>query len=85
MSGDRLSGGEKRRTARDAGAARRRLPVLQAAAARAREPSTWAGVAAVAQALAVAVPQYAAALGVVTAIAGAVAIAQREGTGNATP
>lgn len=53
--------------------------------ARAAEPSTWAGVAAVSQALAVAFPQYAAALGVLTAIGGAVAIAQREKSGETLP
>lgn len=70
---------------RSAGRAGGRSVVARVVARRASEPSTWAGVAAVAQALAVALPHYSGALGVVTAIAGAVAIAQREGGGDAAP
>ena len=43
------------------------------------EPSSWAGVASIAQALAAVFPQWGAVLNVVTAVAGAVAIAKREG------
>ena len=44
-----------------------------------REPSTWAGVSAIAQALAAVFPQWAAACHIVTAVAGAVAIVKPEG------
>lgn len=45
----------------------------------AAEPSSWAGLAAVLQAVSMAVPQYGAVVGVLTAICGAVAVAKREG------
>lgn len=44
----------------------------------AREPSSWAGLASIAQAVALAVPQYSAAISVITAVLGAVAMAKRE-------
>lgn len=45
----------------------------------AREPSTWAGIAAIAQAVASLVPAWALALQAISAAAGAVAVAKREG------
>lgn len=48
---------------------------------RFKEPSTWAGFAAILQALAFAMPLHAAVATVLAAAAGAVAVALREGTG----
>ena len=48
---------------------------------RIKEPSTWAGIAAIFQALAFAFPLHAVAMNVVTAAAGAAAVALREGRG----
>jgi hypothetical protein len=44
------------------------------------EPSSWAGLAAILQAVALAVPQYGTAIAIVQAVCGAVAVAQRENT-----
>lgn len=44
----------------------------------AAEPSSWAGLASVLQAAALVVPQYSAALSLLTAVCGAVAVAKRE-------
>lgn len=43
------------------------------------EPSSWAGLAAILQAVAMALPQYGAAIAIAQAVCGAVAVAQREG------
>lgn len=50
---------------------------------RLKEPSTWAGFAAIFQALAFAFPVHAAAISATAAAAGAVAVALREGGGDA--
>lgn len=44
----------------------------------AAEPSSWAGLASVLQAAALVIPQYGAALNLLTAVCGAVAMAKRE-------
>jgi hypothetical protein len=45
------------------------------------EPSSWAGVAGIAQAVAHVLPQYAGLLGVITAVAGAIAVVKKESPG----
>lgn len=44
----------------------------------AAEPSSWAGLASVLQAVALVVPQYSAVISLLTAVCGAVAVAKRE-------
>jgi hypothetical protein len=56
---------------------------MRAIATRAKEPSTWAGLAAVMQAAKLFFPQYAVILDGVTALAGSVAVALPEGPKNA--
>lgn len=46
---------------------------------RLKQPSTWAGIASLAQLLATFFPQYAAIIGAVTAAGGAAAVALNEG------